>query len=85
MNSCKNLFVGTLHTRYKVKFVNLVSHIFNKSQPVVLRVYCLNPFSAKGFPIDEKNRLALDRVKSVSTSLALKGLIHVLRDISGHI
>ena len=27
----------------------------------------INPFTAKGFPIDEYNRLALDRVKSVSS------------------
>ena len=26
----------------------------------------VNPFTAKGFPIDEENRLALDRVKSMS-------------------
>ena len=25
----------------------------------------VNPFTAKGFPIDELNRLALDRVKSI--------------------
>ena len=28
--------------------------------------FASNPFPAKGFPIDESNRLALDRVKSVS-------------------
>ena len=36
-----------------------------------------NPFTAKGFPIDELTRLALDRVKSVSVMSAptdLKGL-----------
>ena len=26
----------------------------------------VNPFTPKGFPIDKKNRLALDRVKSIS-------------------
>ena len=26
----------------------------------------VNPFTAKGFPIDEENRLALDKVKSIS-------------------
>ena len=25
----------------------------------------INPFPSKGFPIDEQNRLALDRVKSI--------------------
>ena len=37
-----------------------------------------NPFPSKGFPIDEQNRLALDRVKSISAlsaHLALKGLM----------
>ena len=29
----------------------------------------INPFSPVGFPIDEKNRLALDRVKSVSGTI----------------
>ena len=41
---------------------------------ISFRISYINPFSAKGFPFDEQNRLALDRVKSVSTSLALKGL-----------
>jgi len=38
----------------------------------------INPFTAKGFPIDEYNRLALDRVKSISVMSAptdLKGLV----------
>ena len=38
-----------------------------------------NPFPAKGFPIDEYNRLALDRVKSISAlsaHSAVKGLKH---------
>ena len=38
----------------------------------------LNPFPAKGFPINEQNRLALDRVKSISAlsaDSAVKGLI----------
>ena len=37
----------------------------------------INPFPAKGFTIDEQNRLALNRVKSVSalsTHTAVKGL-----------
>ena len=37
----------------------------------------LNPFPSKGFPIDEWNRLALDRVKSISAlsaHSAVKGL-----------
>ena len=36
-----------------------------------------NPFPANGFPIDKLNRLALDRVKSISalsTCSAVKGL-----------
>ena len=36
----------------------------------------VNPLSPKGFPIDEENRLALDRVKSISAiwhSYSLKG------------
>ena len=40
-------------------------------------IYDVNPFPSKGFPIDELNRLALDRVKSISalsTHLAVKGL-----------
>ena len=28
----------------------------------------VNPFPPKGFPIDEENRLALDRVKSISAN-----------------
>ena len=32
---------------------------------------CLNPFTHKGFLIDELNRLALDRVKSISALWAL--------------
>ena len=37
----------------------------------------VNPFLSKGFPIDEQNRLALDRVKSISAlsaHSAVKGL-----------
>ena len=37
----------------------------------------VNPFPSEGFPIDEYNRLALDRVKSISalsTHSAVKGL-----------
>ena len=30
----------------------------------------LNPFTAKGFPVDEENRLALDRVKYISVMRA---------------
>ena len=44
-----------------------------------LIVSWINPFPAKGFPIDElENRLALDRVKSVSAlsgHTAVNGLI----------
>ena len=36
--------------------------------------FSFKSFSAKGFPFDELSRLALDRVKSITTSLALKGL-----------
>ena len=38
---------------------------------------CINPFPSKEFPIDEQNRLALDRVKSISAlsaHSAVKGL-----------
>ena len=38
----------------------------------------LNPFPSKDFPIDELNRLALDRVKSISALSAhpaVKGLM----------
>ena len=31
-----------------------------------LAFHVVNPFTPKGFPIDEENRLALDRVKSIS-------------------
>ena len=37
----------------------------------------LNPFPSEGFPIDEKNRLALDRVKcrsALRAQSAVKGL-----------
>ena len=40
---------------------------------------CFNPFTAKGCPIDEWNRSALDRVKSISAlsaHSAVKGLRH---------
>ena len=30
----------------------------------------VNPFHPKGFPVDEENHLALDRVKSISAILA---------------
>ena len=30
----------------------------------------VNPFTAKGFPIDELNRLVLDRVKSITALCA---------------
>ena len=30
----------------------------------------LNPFTAKGFPVDEENRPALDRVKYISVMRA---------------
>ena len=50
-----------------------LSEIFRKCLETFLCIL-INPFSAKGFPFDEYNRLALDRVKSISTSLALKGL-----------
>ena len=45
----------------------------------------LNPFPSKGFPIAEQNRLALDRVKSISALSAhlavkgLKSLVHKLK------
>ena len=42
----------------------------------------LNPFPSKGFPIDEQNRLALGRVKSISNlsaHSAVKGLIDVVK------
>ena len=32
-----------------------------------------NPFTPKGFPIDEYNRLALDRVKSISSPVGTYG------------
>ena len=41
-----------------------------------------NGFPSKGFPIDEENRLALDRVKSISSlsaDWAVKGLVGSLR------
>ena len=41
----------------------------------------LNPFPSKGFPIDEQNRLALARVKSISAQSAhsaVKGLTPAL-------
>ena len=37
-----------------------------------------NPFPSKGFPIDESNRLALERIESISAlsaHSAVKGLI----------
>ena len=40
----------------------------------------VNPFRSKGFPFDEQNRLALDRVKSISAlsaHAAVKGLTFV--------
>ena len=37
-------------------------------------VTSFNPFTAKFFPFDEKNRLALDRVKSIKSLLGVKGL-----------
>ena len=43
----------------------------------ILLDLALNPFPAKGFPNDEENRLALDRVKSIralSAHSAVKGL-----------
>ena len=36
-------------------------------------VLSVNPFLPKGFPIDEWNRLALDRVKFISANRAGKG------------
>ena len=45
-----------------------------------MRIVLPNPFPSKGFPIDEYNRLALNRVNSVSAlsaQSAVKGLIGV--------
>ena len=40
-----------------------------ENQPLGLeRSRGFNPFTAKGSPFDKKNRLALDRVKSISGS-----------------
>ena len=42
----------------------------------------VNPFTAKGFPIDELNRLALDRVQSISVMrapTAVKALVIIFR------
>ena len=36
----------------------------------IIQFSFFHPFNAKGFPIDEKNSLALDRVKSVSVMSA---------------
>ena len=50
---------------------------FSRSLPMSSRPIQLNPFPSKGFPIDEWNRLALDRVKSIialSAHSAVKGL-----------
>ena len=44
-----------------------------------------HPFPSKGFPIDEQNRLALDRVRSMSAlsaHAAVKGLFIILNFIS---
>ena len=35
----------------------------------------INPLTPKGSPFDEKNRLALDRVKTIKLLLGVKGLI----------
>ena len=47
------------------------------SQPRLHYITKINPFPSKGFPFDEQNRLALDRVKSISAlsaHSAVKGL-----------
>ena len=41
-------------------------------------VFCVNPFTAKGFSIDKSNQLVLDGVKSISvlrTPTAVKALM----------
>ena len=53
-------------------------HSINNFQKCTDHALNINSFSAKGFPIDELNRLALDRVKSISTSLAVKGLREIV-------
>ena len=51
----------------ELSFVNSsLRMIWVHNSTVDHRNLVFNPFTAKGFPIDEYNRLALDRVKSVS-------------------
>ena len=53
---------------------------------VILSSPSFNPFPAKGFPIDESNRLALDRVKSISVMRvpsAVKALKETYNDQGG--
>ena len=38
----------------------------------------INPFTPKGSPFDEKNRMALDRVKSIKSLLGVKGLREIV-------
>ena len=51
----------------------------------IIKSNSINPFPSKGFPIDEENRLALDRVKSISALSAhseVKGLmVSITRNI----
>ena len=53
---------------YKLAFVlTSTSHIIYDSSKVPLSViWKFNPFPSKGFPMAEQNRLALDRVRSIS-------------------
>ena len=37
-------------------------------QSILLPVWSVNPLTPKGSPFDEKNRLALDRVKSIKVA-----------------
>ena len=65
--SCYQLIITiTISKKQKV--------LIEKKKPLIAM---LNPFPSKGFPIDEYNRLALDRVKSISAlsaHSAVKGL-----------
>ena len=45
----------------------------NQGTEMKYTVYFVNPLEPKGSPFDEYNRLALDRVKSISHYWALKG------------
>ena len=72
-NACKFL-------NFQLTFCIQKNSIFSSSPPEAICIMPLyfNPVTAKEFPLYEENRLALDRIKSISTSVAVKGLREIV-------